>query len=114
MSLQKGTFEPLPPKEELRRWVEEHRRHNADVTSYLWHVIPVAERFGERAYDIAARSLCENGLTVTGTQLDALGGDGHSDQILGGVRRTPDHADNHPPPSWRPARVTAAAWCSLR
>jgi hypothetical protein len=72
MSLQQGTFEPLPSKEELRQWVEEHRRHNADVTSYLWHVIPMAERFGERAYDIAARALRENGLSVSGSQLRAL------------------------------------------
>ena len=34
--------------------------------------LPVAERFGERAYDIAAHALCENGLSVTGPQLRAL------------------------------------------
>ncbi len=72
MSLQPGTFQPLPSKDELQAWVNEHRRHNADLTSYMWHIMAVAERFGDRAYDVAAKSLCESGLQVTAAQLKAL------------------------------------------
>jgi hypothetical protein len=72
MSLQPGTFQPLPSREELRAWVDEHKRHNADLTSYMWHIMPLADRFGDRAYDVAAKSLRASGLQVTAAQLREL------------------------------------------
>jgi hypothetical protein len=41
----------------------------------MWHVIPVAERFGASAYDVAARALAARGLPVTAEGLRNLGRD---------------------------------------
>ena len=72
MTLQPGTFKLLPAKEELQALVEEERRHNADLTSYMWHIMPIAERFGDAVFAVASKSLCERGLEVTAAQLADL------------------------------------------
>jgi hypothetical protein len=72
MAIQAGTFKSLPPKAELLAAIEAEKRHNADLTSYLWYLMPLAERFGERVYDVAAASLAASGLDVTPAQLKAL------------------------------------------
>jgi hypothetical protein len=71
-TLQAGQFLPLGSKEEILALIAEEERHNADLTAYLWYIMPVADRFGERAYDVAAEALRGCGLTVTGEQLKAL------------------------------------------
>lgn len=75
MPMQPAVFRPLPSRERLVTLVEEERRHNADITSYLWHVIPIANRFGDAAYDVAAESLAARGLPVTAQGLRELGRD---------------------------------------
>ena len=69
MAIQSGTFKRLPPKEKLLGLIEEERNHNADITSYLWYIMPVAERFGNKVYDVAAESLTRSGLKVSSSQL---------------------------------------------
>jgi hypothetical protein len=72
VTLQPATFKPLPAKEELQALVEEERRHIADLTSYMWHIMPIAERCGDAVFAVAAKALCERGLEVTATQLADL------------------------------------------
>ena len=72
MPIQSGTWKPLPSKEVIQEGIEEQKRHNADLTSYLWYIIPVAEQFGEQVYDVAAESLTQNGVEVSAAQLKDL------------------------------------------
>jgi len=72
MPIQDGTWKGLPPREELRAGIAEQERHNADLTTYLWYLLPLAEKLGDRVYDVAARSLAESGLDVNAEQLRAL------------------------------------------
>jgi len=65
-------FTPLPPKEELLKALESHKRHLVDLTSYLWYIMPVADKFGDRVYDVAADSLTKSGIPATAGQLKAL------------------------------------------
>ena len=66
------TYKLLPPKEEILAAIELQQRHVEDITSYLWYVIPVAERFGERVYTVAANALQECGLEVSVDEIKAL------------------------------------------
>lgn len=72
MPIQPGTFRRLPPKEEILTLIEEEKRHNADLTSYLWTVMPLAERFGNEVYAVAAKSLNSSGIQVDASQLEEL------------------------------------------
>lgn len=71
-TMQAGQFMPLGSKEEIIALTAEEDRHNADLTAYLWYIMPVADRFDERAYDVAAEALRGCGLDVSGAQLKAL------------------------------------------
>jgi hypothetical protein len=72
MSIQPGTFKRLPDKHVILTQIEEERRHLHDLSSYMWYIIPVAEKFGDRVYEVAARALCESGLHVTVEEMKAL------------------------------------------
>jgi hypothetical protein len=72
MPIQSGTFKRLPPEQELERLVEEQRRHNADLTSYLWYIMPLAEKFGGDVYARAAESLNASGLDTSAAELEQL------------------------------------------
>lgn len=65
-------FEPLPPAETLQASIDLQQRHLADLTSYLWYLMPLAARFGERVYDVAAESLTRSGVRATPEELRAL------------------------------------------
>ena len=69
---QTATFHRLPPKERILKSIEARERRLAGPYSYMLYLMPVAERFGERVYDVAARSLQSNGVDVTAEQLKAL------------------------------------------
>ena len=72
MAIQPGTFKRLPGKEVILDQIEEERRHLNDLSSYMWYIMPVADRFGERVYEVAAKSLVESGLKVTAAEMKAL------------------------------------------
>jgi hypothetical protein len=72
MPFQVGTFKRLPPKEVILEAIEREKKHNVDLTSFMWYIMPVAEKCGERVYDVAAESLSKSGHLVTGEQLKAL------------------------------------------
>ena len=72
MAIQAGTFKRLPGKEVILDQIEEERRHLNDLSSYMWYIMPVADRFGERVYEVAAKSLVESGLKVTAAEMKAL------------------------------------------
>ncbi len=72
MPLQPKTFNRLPPAERLNQLIEFYRQHNADITSYMWYLMPLADRLGDRVYDVAVASLVDSGLDVTADQLRAL------------------------------------------
>lgn len=72
MAIQEGTWKPLPARHELQAAIAEQARHNADLTTYLWYLIPLAEKLGDRVYDVAARSLAGSGLDVDADRLRAL------------------------------------------
>ena len=72
MTIQSGTFKPLPDKQVILTQIEEERRHLNDLSSYMWYIMPVAEQFGEKVYEVAARSLAESGLRVSAAEMKAL------------------------------------------
>jgi len=72
MPIQAGTYKRLPPKEEILRRIECEKQHNDDVISFLLYIMPVAEKAGERVYEVAAQTLTRDGLPVTAAQLRAL------------------------------------------
>lgn len=72
MAIQSSTFNSLPAKEELQRKIEQQRAHIADLTSYLRFIVPVADRFGDRVFEVAAAFLDNKGFAVTPAQLKAL------------------------------------------
>jgi hypothetical protein len=72
MPIQEGTWKRLPPEEELESAIAEQERHNADLTSYMWYLRPLAEKLGDRVYAVAAKSLAESGLDVDEARLRVL------------------------------------------
>jgi len=72
MAIQSSTFKSLPPKEEILRGIEDQKAHLADLSSYMWHIMPVAERFGDKVYDVAAAFLATHGFDVTASRLREL------------------------------------------
>jgi len=66
------TYKLLPPKDEILVAIALQKKHVEDITSYMWYIIPVAERFGERVYSIAAMALKECGHEVTADELKLL------------------------------------------
>jgi hypothetical protein len=72
MAIQPGTFKRLPGKEVILEQIEEERRHLHDLSSYMWYIMPVADKFGDQVYEVAARSLAESGLSVTVAEMKAL------------------------------------------
>lgn len=72
MALQPKTFNRLPPRETILAATEAQRKLLTDITSYLWYIMPVAERFGDQVFVVAAESLRQSGVDVTAAQLQAL------------------------------------------
>lgn len=72
MAIQPGTFKRLPGKDVILEQIAEERRHLYDVSSYVWYIMPVADRFGDAVYDVAAYSLTDSGIRVTAPELKAL------------------------------------------
>jgi hypothetical protein len=72
MTLQASTLRPLPDRERLEAAIAGQRAHVSDLTSYLCHLIPLAEKLGERVYEVAARALADSGVEVEATQLSSL------------------------------------------
>ena len=70
-----STFKPYPPKEDMERLIQSRKAHIQDLTSYMWYILPVAERFGDSVYDVAAQSLSERGIEVDAEQLRELAED---------------------------------------
>jgi len=75
VTIQSSTFHPPASKESILAAIERQREHVADLTSYLCYLIPLAERFGGKVYDVAATALSERGLDVTASQLQKLAGE---------------------------------------
>ena len=75
MELQSGNFELLPSKEEIVRLVEQQRQHCEDITSYMWYIIPIANRFGDKVYEVAVESLKNSFPEITAAQLRELAED---------------------------------------
>ena len=69
MPIQPGTFKRLPPKEEIIAAIEKEKEYNSDVIPFVWYIKPVADRFGDRVYDVAAASLSKSGLKANAAQL---------------------------------------------
>lgn len=69
---QASTFHELPPKDVIERRVAMQQRRIAGPLSYVLYIKPVAERFGDRVYEVAARSLRESGLDVSAEQLKSM------------------------------------------
>ena len=69
---QTATFHRLPPREKILASIEVQERRLAGPLSYMLYIMPVAERFGERVYEVAARSLQDSGVNVTAERLKTL------------------------------------------
>lgn len=66
---QTSTFHGLPPKDVIERRIAMQQRRIAGPLSYVLYIKPVAEKFGDQVYEVAARSLQESGVQVTAGQL---------------------------------------------
>jgi hypothetical protein len=66
---QSATFHRLPPREVILKHIEQQEERIAGPVSYLLHIMPVVDRFGEQVYDVAAKSLQESGVVVTAERL---------------------------------------------
>lgn len=65
MPLNSPMFHPLPSKEKLLERIELYKEHNADLNSYMWFLLPLAAKFGDRVFEVSAKSLAESGLSIT-------------------------------------------------
>jgi len=72
VTIQESTFHALPPQESIKAAIQKQRDHIQDLTSYLCYLIPLAEKEGDRVYEVAARSLAESGVEVTAEKLKEL------------------------------------------
>jgi hypothetical protein len=72
MSLQASTFRPLPSRERLAEAIAQQREHVSDLSTYVCYLIPLAERCGDRVYDVASVALRQGSLDVTAEQLREL------------------------------------------
>jgi hypothetical protein len=72
MPLQSSHFHRLPSAERIQERIAFYEERNRDISSFMWYIMPVAERFGERVYEVAAAALAESGLDTTAAQLKAL------------------------------------------
>jgi hypothetical protein len=72
MPLESPEFTPLPSMDEIRASIAAQEEHLRDLSSYMWYILPVAARFGERAFEVAARALSESGIATTSAELAAL------------------------------------------
>ncbi len=66
---QASTFHSLPEEEVIQRRIEMMERRLAGPVSYLLYIMPIAERFGDRAYDVAVEALRSSGVDVTVEEL---------------------------------------------
>jgi len=73
MPLNSSLFHPLPSKEKLLERIKFYKERNADLSSYMWFLLPLTARFGDRVFEVAAKSLTESGLSITVEQLRDLG-----------------------------------------
>ncbi len=69
---QTSTFHDMPSAEAIERKMALLQRRIAGPLSYVLYIQPVAERFGDRVYEVAARSLNESGIPVTAEQLKSV------------------------------------------
>lgn len=72
MQHQTATFHPLPSKEKILKRIAIQERRISFPVSYLLYIMPVADRFGDRVYDVAVRSLGASGVEATSAQLRKL------------------------------------------
>jgi hypothetical protein len=75
MPIQESTFSPLPAIDEVREALTRQRQHVTDLRTYVCYLIPLARRFGDAVYEIAATALAEGGLDVTDSALSEIARD---------------------------------------
>jgi len=66
------SFKPLPPREEIQNIIDRRRGHLTNLSSYMWYILPVAKKFGDKVFEVAAKSLTDSGIPATADQLKRL------------------------------------------
>ena len=69
MPLQAGSFKPLPSKEEMLKIIENEKKRKLNIASFMPLIKAVADRFGDKAYAVAAKSLTKSGFKVNASEL---------------------------------------------
>ncbi len=72
MPIQAGSLKPLPPKEEVLKIIENEKKRKLDIASYMPIIQAVADRFGDNAYSVAAKSLTKSGFKVSASELKKI------------------------------------------
>jgi len=90
MNQQPSTFHRYPPKEKIQKRIEMMERRVAGPVSYMLYIMPVAKKFGDRVYDVAAASLQASGVQVTAKQL----------RVLATELSTPEGMEKHRRAKW--------------
>jgi len=75
MILQPKTFSRFPSLEQMEKTLKTITSQKANITSYMWYLLPLSEKLGERVFDVAAKSLAESGVVVSPEELKALARD---------------------------------------
>jgi len=66
------SFKPLPLREEIQNIIDRRRGHLTNLSSYMWYILPVAKKFGDKVFEVAAKSLADSGIQTTADQLKQL------------------------------------------
>jgi hypothetical protein len=91
VAIQPSTFNPPASRDNILAAIERQAEHLRDETTYLVHLIPLAERFGPEVYTIAASALSERGIDVAAARLAELAQDFTSAQGTGRYREARIH-----------------------
>jgi hypothetical protein len=86
------SFKPLPPREEIQKVIERRRRHITNLSSYMWYILPVVKKFGNKVFEVAAKSLTDSGIQTTADQLKRLA---EEMQSLDGVKQFENEKHTH-------------------
>ena len=66
------SFKRLPPKGEIKKIVKWRKQHIYNLSSYMWYILPVAKKFGDKVYEVAAKSITASGIPTTANELMQL------------------------------------------
>ena len=75
MDLTPNTFNRFSDLEMMEKKLEIITDLNKDGTTFMWMLLPLSEKLGEKVFDVAAKSLKESGVEITAEKMKELARD---------------------------------------